>query len=225
LSDEDIPSIPDQIQTYQTGKVVDSSTDIDSRLAGLKKDILNEVSTFLAQKLIPELGGFARLPGIFTAVHEEHKELTGKRLSEQEHDELLNEADRRNKAGNPRSYRQLWEEKYDVPGLRQKQHDKELETKLRAAWDAEQQAKISEAALAGVKPIADGLRTSQILDHKFHIHEEQPAGAPKPREAPSAAEREALSGAQRATQAYLQRRNSGIPMGAPHERKGPGKAA
>ena len=61
---------------------------------------------------------------------------------------------------------------------------------------------------------------AQIFDHKFKVHEEtQPQAAPKLRETPSAAERQALSGAERATKRHLERRGMGVPMGAPDERK------
>lgn len=225
LSDEDVPVIPDLIETYQSKKVVDSSADIDSRMADLKKDIMADVGKYLTEKLVPELGGMAQLDITWNDILEEHKELTGKRLPVKEQQTLLNEAGARIRAGKPTSLKALWEEKYEVPDLRQKMHDGTLEKEFRAKWDAEQQAKLSEAAIQGIKTPTDGLRTSHIFDHKFKVHEEAPASAPKPRETPSAAEREALSGAQRATQRHMQRRNAGLPLGAPDERKGGGKAA
>lgn len=218
LSDDDIPTIPDQIETYQKGKPVDSSTDIDQKLAAFEK----KITTYLAERLVPELGGMAQLDIVWADIRDQHRELTGKRMTAKEAQELLNEADKRGRAGKPISLPALWEEKYNVPDLRQKHHDENLEKQLRDKWDAEQKAKLSEAALAGVHPGMEqqGLRTSQIFDHKFKVHEEtQPAAAPKLREAPSAAERQALSGAERATKRHLERRGAGIPMGAPDERK------
>ena len=82
--------------------------------------------------------------------------------------------------------------------------------------------------MAGIHPTAphqEGLRTSHIFDHKFNVHEGGTGEAPKPREMPSAAERQALSGAERATKRHLERRANGIPMGAPDERKNPTKVA
>ena len=229
LSDDDIPTIPDQIETYQTRRPVDSSTDIETKLADFEKRFKDDMSKYLAEKLVPELGGMAQLDIVWSDIRDEHRELTGKRLSAKEAQELLNEADRRGRAGKPISLKQLWEEKYDAPALRQKTHDDNLAKELRAKWDAEQQARISEAAMAGVRPVASdgqGLRTSQIFDHKFRVHEEAPAAAPKPQETPSANQRSALSGAERAGKRYLERRAAGVPMGAPDERKaGGGKAA
>jgi hypothetical protein len=225
LSDDDIPTYKDLIDTKAKGKPVDhSDIDIDSKLQALE----DKLTKYLAEKLVPELGGMARLPGIFDGVREEHRELTGKKLTQKEHDELLNEAERRAKSGRPVSYMQLWEEKYNVPELRQKQHDQTFEKELRAKWDAEQKARLSEQALQGISPVApeqQGLRTSNILNHKFQLHEEAPAGAPKSREAPSAADRQALSGADRASRRFLERRANGVPMGAPDERKAPTKVA
>jgi len=218
LSDDDIPSIPDQIETFQTRRPVDNSTDIDQKLADFEK----KITTYLTERLVPELGGMAQLDIVWSDIRDEHRELTGKRMTAKEAQELLNEADRRGRAGRPISLKALWEEKYDAPNLRQKHHDDGLEKELRAKWDAEQQAKISEAALAGVRPGMEqqGLRTSQIFDHKFKVHEDtQPSSAPKLRETPSAAERQSMSGAERAGKRFLERRASGVPMGAPDERK------
>ena len=143
-------------------------------------------------------------------------------MSKKEHEELLAEADRRARSGQPISYEQLWQEKYEVSGLRQKKHDDDLEKKLRSKWDDEQKAKLSEQALQGIHPTApdqNGLRTSNILEHKFRVHEETPGAAPKVKEAPSSTERSALTGAERAGKRFLERRANGIPMGAPDERK------
>jgi len=224
LGDDDIPSIPDQIQTYQTRSPVDSSADVDQKLAAFKQ----EMTRYLAEKLVPELGGMAQLDIMWSDIRDEHRELTGKRLSAKEAQQLLDEADKRSRAGRPISLKALWEEKYDAPSLRQKSHDNTLEKELRAKWDAEQQAKISEAAMAGVRPVAPdqgGLRTSSLFSHKFQVHEDTAAApaatqaAAQAKQAMSASERQALSGAERAAKRYLERRANGIPMGAPDERK------
>lgn len=218
LSDDDVPNIPDLVETYQTKKPVDGSTDIDQRLADFEK----KITSYLSDRLVPELGGMAQLDIVWADIRDEHRELTGKRMSAKEAQELFNEAQRRGRAGQPISLKALWEEKYDAPSLRQRHHDDGLEKELRSKWDAEQAAKLSEAALQGVRPGVDqGLRTSQILSHKFKVHEEtEPMAVPKLREVSSAAERQSLSGAERASKRFLERRASGIPMGAPDERKG-----
>lgn len=223
LSDDDIPNTPDLIDTSRTGKPVDTSTDIDAKLNALE----NKLTKYVADKLIPELGGMAQLDIEWASIRDEHRDLTGKSMTAKESQWLLDEAGNRGRAGKPTSLRALWEEKYDIPKLRQKSHDDDILKEARAKWDAEQQAKLSEAALAGIRPTTPdqaGLRTSQILHHKFQVHEEAPGAAPKPREAPSAADRQALSGSERATRRYLERRANGVPMGAPDERK-PSKVA
>lgn len=223
LSDDDIPNIPDQIETYQTRRPVDTSVDLEARLEAFEKKFKDDMGKYLAEKLVPELGGMAKLPIVYMDIVNEHTQLTGKPLTAKEVDELLNEADRRSRAGKPISLKGMWEEKYNAPELRQKFHDTTFEKELRAKWEAEQAAKLSEAALAGVRPGTPdqaGLRTSQIFGHKFKVHEETtPLAAPKLREAPSAAERQSLSGAERASKRYLERRGAGVPMGAPDERK------
>lgn len=227
LSDEDVPNIPDQIQTFQKGKVVDHSTDLanlDERFNAFEK----KMTTYITERLVPELGGMAQLDIVWNDIRDEHRELTGKRLTAKEQQELLNEADRRGRAGKPISLKLLWEEKYDAPSMRTKKHDDDLTKELRAKWDAEQTARLSEEALAGTRPGTPqvGLRTSQVFDHKFKVHETtDPAAAPAQRETSSATERQALSGADRATKRYLERRNAGIPLGGPDERKSGGRAA
>ena len=229
LSDDEIPNIPDQIETYQTRRPVDTSTDLDARFSAFEKKFKDDMGKYLAEKLVPELGGMAKLPIVYMDIVNEHQQLTGKPLTAKEVDELLNEADKRSRAGRPISLKAMWEEKYDAPAMRQKFHDTGFEKELRAKWDAEQAAKISEAALAGVRPGTPdqtGLRTSQIFGHKFKVHEETtPLAVPKLRETPSAAERQSLSGAERATKRHLERRGAGIPMGAPDERSRPTKVA
>jgi hypothetical protein len=219
LSDDDVPDIPDMIETHQKGRVVDTSTDLDKRFADFEK----KLTSYITDRLVPELGGMAQLDIVWNDIRDEHRELTGKRLTAKEAQELLNEADKRGRAGKPISLKLLWEEKYDASALREKHHDDALEKKLRDRWDTEQTAKISEAAMQGIRPGMErqGLRTSQIFDHKFKVHEEtEPTAAPKLRETPSASDRQALSGAERASKRFLERRAAGIPMGAPDERKG-----
>ena len=213
LSNDDIPDRTDIRRTAQDGVVHDTSRDLDDRFAAFEKKMMANIT----QQLIPEMGGMARLPSIFVNTWAEHEKLTGKMLSEKEHEDLLNEADRRHRAGRPISYRQMWEERYDVPALRQKAHDTNLEKELRAKWDAEETAKRSEEALAGIRPQPGGqmLRTSNIFEHKFRIHDELPAAAPKIRENASAAERQREGGAARATRRWLEDRANGIPIGAP----------
>lgn len=229
LSDEDVPNIPEQIETYQKGKVVDSSTDLDEKLAAFEKAFEKKITTFVTERLVPELGGMAQLDIVWNDIRDEHRELTGKRLTAKEAQELLNEADKRGRAGRPISLKAMWEEKYDAPSLRQKHHDDDFEKKLREKWDSEQAAKISEAAMQGIRPGMQqqglGLRTSQIFDHKFKVHEEaEPQAVPKLRETSSAAERQALSGSERAAKKWIERRGAGIPIGAPDERRS-GKVA
>lgn len=220
LSDDDVPEFKDLVSTSHKGKVVDNSADIDQKLAAFKK----EMGDYISQKLVPELGGMAQLDIVWSDIRDEHRELTGKRLTAKEQQELLAEADKRSRAGRPISLKALWEEKYDAPELRQKQHDEALTKEVRAKWDAEQAAKRSEEAMQGIRPstpTGEGLRTSPILDHKFKVHEDPAAPANGTAAKPplqSGNERQSLSGAERAAKRYLERRAAGVPMGAPDER-------
>ena len=218
LSDEDIPSYSDLIKTEQKGKPVDNSNDLDERFNKFEQ----KITKLIGDKLIPELGGMARLDTLWPEIRDEHEELTGKKMNARQMQELLDEASARHRAGKPTGLKDLWEEKYNVGELRQKHHDDGLEKRLRQKWDDEQKVKLSEAALQGISPVApeaQGFRTSNILQHKFKVHEEPPAAAPKTREATSSRDRQAATGGERAAQRFLERRANGIPMGAPDERK------
>ena len=220
LSDDEVPPFQDLVDTSRRGRPVDTSmeVDVDSKLAAFEK----KIEKYIADKLVPELGGMAQLDIVWADLRDEHRELTGKRMTAKEAQELLVEADKRGRSGRPISLKALWEEKYDAPKLREKKHDDELIKSERSKWDAEMQAKRSEEALQGIHPSTGdqtGLRTSQIFNHKFQVHEEAPAAAPKVRETKSANERQGLSGSERAAKRYIERRSAGVPMGAPDERK------
>ena len=131
LSDDDIPTYKDLIDTESKQKVVDHSLDIDQKIAAVKADIVN----YLTQKLVPELGGMAQLDIAWADIRDEHRELTGKRMTAKEAQELLADADKSAKAGRPVSLKQMWEQKYDAASLRQKRHDEDLTKELRQKWD------------------------------------------------------------------------------------------
>ena len=71
LTDDDLPGMSDLIETAKKGKVVDSTDDLETRLATLRADITKEVEEKFTKTLIPELGSMASLPIIWTAGHPE----------------------------------------------------------------------------------------------------------------------------------------------------------
>ena len=108
LSDDDIPSYKDLIDTKVKGKPVDSSGDLDARLAAFREDINRDIGKYISDRLVPELGGMAKLDIVWSDIRDEHRELTGKRLSAKEQEDLLTEADKRTRSGKPTSLKAMW---------------------------------------------------------------------------------------------------------------------
>lgn len=208
LGDDDIPPMGDLIDTRKTGKVTDSTPDIEERLVTLRKEITEEIT----KTLIPELSGMANLDIVWAEIADEHRELTGKRLGAKDRQAILDEARKNNK-----SLAAVWEEKYEIPTARKRVEREQIVKEERQKWDDEQRAKISQRALEGVRPEAPdetGLRVSQVLKHSFQERGVQaPVEDGKVRAMPSAEDRGKLSGAERAAQKYLERRGAGVPLG------------
>jgi hypothetical protein len=128
----------DLIETAKKGKVVDSTDDLETRLATLRADITKEVEEKFTRTLIPELGSMASLPIIWNDIAREHFELTGKNLTFAEQQDILKSA----RAGEG-SLRDVWEKKYEVSGdtgLRMKKRDEEM----RKSWESDREKKDAE---------------------------------------------------------------------------------
>ncbi|HYT09005.1 MAG TPA: hypothetical protein VEL77_15275 [Rugosimonospora sp.] len=220
LSDEDIPPMRDLIATRKTEKPQDSTADLDARLDAFRKDFEKTI----AERLLPELSSMTDLDIIWANMRDEHRELTGKRLSADDQRAILKEA--REKG---RKLVDVWEEKFAIPDARKKQEYAAWEKEARGKWDAEQTAKRSQEALEGVRPGAadeTGLRLSPVLKKQFAERGVDPGqtvpqtpGEVKPgehvRTMPSGEQRQALTGAERAAKRFLERRANGIQMGQP----------
>jgi hypothetical protein len=217
LTDDDIPGMADLIKTRKTGDLP-KEPDLDARLAAFKTEIMDGIS----KTLVPELTGMSELDLVWDDIREEHKELTGKRLTASDQRALLKEA--REKGT---SIKALWEERNDVPALRKTQereawkrdYDQELADK-----DKERRSKEAlEMVGRGREEAPLNERGSMVLKKRFAIHEEVPAdtrGTGNEKRAASAADRERKSGAERAATKFLEKgglANLGKP--APVERK------
>lgn len=216
LSDEDIPPTGDLIDTRKSGKVHDSTADLDERLAAFEKKFEDKIT----QTLLPELAGMTDLDIIWANMRDEHKELTGKRLTADEQREILKDA-----RANGRKLTDVWEEKFKIPDARKKLERDGYEKELRTKWDAEQTAKRSAEALEGIRPGAadeTGLRLSTVLRKQFAERGAEPVQQTEvkpgehtrtPVKMPSGEQREGLTGAERAAKKYLERRAAGVPIG------------
>jgi hypothetical protein len=141
LNDADLPGMSDLIETAKKGKPVDSTDDLDTRLATLKADIKKEVEADFVKTMMPELGSMAALPMIWQEINREHQELTGKALTFAEQQDILKSA----RAGEG-SLRDVWEKKYQIApgewgdGMRMQKRDE----KLKQTWESDREKKDAE---------------------------------------------------------------------------------
>jgi len=169
LSDDDLPGMSDLIETRKSGTVVDSTPSVDDRLKAFKTEIMADMRKEFVGSLMPELGALANLPLVWNEVSREHEELTGKRLSYAEQQEILESARKDNKP-----IRAVWEEKYGISGddgIRMKKRDERIISEQRAQWEKEQAERMSRQALEQVTPsgheIGAGPGISSVFKTKF----------------------------------------------------------
>ena len=157
LTDDDLPGMSDLIETAKKGKVVDSTDDLETRLATLRADITKEVEERFTKTLIPELGSMASLPIIWNDIAREHFELTGKNLTFAEQQDILKAA----RAGEG-SLRDVWEKKYEIvgdTGLRMKKRDEQM----RKDWESEREKADAEKRSKDALNVVTGQRDQPDL--------------------------------------------------------------
>jgi len=204
LTDSDLPGIEDIKATAATGRVVDTSPDLDQRFTSFKEQIFKEFN----DRLIPEISGLAILPTIWNEIAYEHEKLTGKRLSDKEQKDILAEARKTNT-----SLVNVWQDKYEIPDKRLAVRDADNEKRLRAQWDDEQAKKNQEMALRGIRPesnefaLAD--RQSPIFKRDFNVQVDHEGGQGVKAPARTDAVRERTSGAERAAAKFQERARNG----------------
>jgi len=223
LTDEDVPGISDLIATRKTGTVVDSTEDIEKRWADREAALEARLEKKFAGAMIPELGAMASLPIIWQNIADEHFELTGKRLSFAEQQEILKAARAENKP-----LRDVWEEKFQIggdSGLRMKKRDETLKSSWQAEREKEEADKRSKQALEVVTPtqadLGNGPGISPAFKTRFRTFEMDPQkpatpaadGVPSLKVEPGQHVRQSgdrgPSAAQRAAAKYLERQASG----------------
>lgn len=215
LSDDDIPTASGSGVKPPENKQGD--IDIDAKLKTFGEGLMRTIrEDMLAMPRVSEVQSFIR---------DEHKELTGKRLTREEMNDLLVEATK-----NKTTLESAWENKYKISDARQTKRDTDNKTKWQQEWEAEQRQKNSEAAMAGVRQSADGKFDAQspVLRKEFKLSEDPYSngggssttttttntgngnnGGTPSTPAPK------MSGAERAAVRFMERRNNGIPMGQP----------
>jgi hypothetical protein len=227
LDDNDLPGMSDLIETRKAGTVVDSTPDIDAKLASFGDDLMKRMEQKFVTSLTPELGAMASLPLVWHEIDREHVELTGKPLSFKEKQDILAAA----RAGTDSSLGKgsimgIWQDRYQIEGpegLRMKKRDEGL----RKTWEQEREAteakKRQDEALNIVTPqqrdLGAGPGISAAFKTQFKQYPQDPNSAEAAKGIPSLEVQPGQhvrqtgdrgpSGAQRAARKYLTNQNTG----------------
>lgn len=182
LTDEDLPGMSDLIQTRKGGKPVDSTEDIDTRMATFKADLMKEMEAKFVGAMTPELSSMAKMPLIWSRIEREHKELTGKELTNEEAQEIYDLAVKGTDSSLGKgSLYGVWQDKYQIGGdngLRMQKRDERLKSEWAAERDRADAEKMQRQALEVVTPatreLGDGVGISAAFKTKFRTYEMDP---------------------------------------------------
>jgi hypothetical protein len=169
LDDNDVPTRQEVKKTAVTGEVQGDGIDVKKLQAEFKKELMAE--------LMPEMRGILSLGPIWDDIKENHKDITGKRLTKAEQNELMQEAQASNI-----SLEAAWNKKYDIPKL---SRDRDVATAVKAErekWDTEQKQKRSAEMLdaAGRGRDADFSGSeAPVLRKKFGVGDSDGDGGEK----------------------------------------------
>jgi len=227
LTDEDLPGMSDLIETRKTGVPTDNTPDIETRLVAFGEDLMKKMEAKFVNAMTPELGAMANLPLIWGEIQREHEELTGKRLTFAEQQEILKSArDNTDSSMGKGSIYGIWIDKYKIggeDGLRMKKRDERLKAEWVSDREKAEADERSKKALEVVTPSApdlgDGPGISAAFKTRFRTFEMDPNkpatpagdGVPTLKVEPGQHVRQTgnrgLSGAQRAAQKFLEQRS------------------
>lgn len=208
LTDEELPSVT------VTGTVTppkDAGKDGKFDEEALVKRITEQISG----QLLPHLTATMQAPGLVGDISDEHKQLTGKRLTSAELNELLADA-----AKNRTTLVSAWESKYKIGDLRQTKWQEAERVRIRQEVEDRFKAERSEEALNTVRGRHDQTVTddmsSPVVGREYgnrsgEVVEGSKGVAPKPAPLPQ----QKVSGAQRAAEKWVERRSQGVPVGGP----------
>lgn len=201
LSDEDIPAL--DVRNPAGTKTDGGQIDLDKKLEEFGRKILST--------LREDLSALPRVAALQSDIMLQHQELTGKRLTRDEMNELLSVAEKERVP-----LETAWERRYDIPKLRmEREIERRVKEELERA-EAERRRKASEEALSGVRRSPEeilGKPLSPVLGRTFGADAKPKDPADSGPADKSARPR--LSGAERAAAKFLERRSQGIPLGAP----------
>lgn len=180
-------------------------------------DLMAKREADLIKRLMPELISFPKISNIQQEIRERHLDLTGKRMTAREMDELMAEATKDNSGG----LMGVWQTKYDIPKIEMERHDKGVADAAIAEYERKAKARASEDALSSVhhQDSSRPYSTSPVLRQYRDRSKEggelvgdtkngngNGNGNGKPPE-------RAMSGSERAAVKWVERRNQGIGFG------------
>jgi len=157
LTEDDLPGISELIETAKTGKVTDDTPDLETRLTAMRAEITKELEQKFVSSLGSELGAMAKLDVIWPRIMYDHEQLTGKRMTAEEQEEILTAA-QRGEGG----IVQVWENKFGIAGdtgLRMKKRDEEM----RKSWETDREKKDAEKRSQDALNVVTGNRDQPDL--------------------------------------------------------------
>lgn len=182
LTDDDLPGMSDLIETRKTGTVVDSTPDIETRLASFKTELKSELEKQFVGAMTPELGSMAKIPLIWQEIDREHEELSGKRLTFAEKQEIFDLAQRGTDSSMGKgSIYGIWQDKYNIAGdtgLRMQKRDEKLKAEWQTEMDKKNAEDLQRRALEVVTPaqreLGDGAGISAAFKTRFREYDMDP---------------------------------------------------
>lgn len=181
LSDADLPGMSDLIETAKTGKKVDTTDDLETRLTALKTEITSSLEKKFVDTLGTELGSMADLDVVWPEISYEHEQLTGKPMTPTERRAVLTAA----KKGEG-TLRQVWEKQFNITGddgLRMQKRDEANRKKWeedREKTDAEKRSRdaLNVVSPQGAPDLGTGPGISAAFKTRFRTFEMDPNKAP-----------------------------------------------
>jgi hypothetical protein len=176
--------------------------------------LMNKTLEDYTKKLMPELVSFPQISNLQQEIRDQHKELFGKRITNEEMKEIMTAAA---KDGSP-GLMKIWEDRFEVGKVRGEIHDKEVAANAIKHHEEERTRKASEDAIRQVHNQADPtkpLSSSPVLrEYRSRSEDGQPEAPangkgkendnvkpPEPRR--SGAERAAIKWTERANQGLI----------------------
>lgn len=211
LSDDDIPAVTTPAKVTSDDKGL-SAESIKTMLKEFKSEFMREIA--------PELMAFPQVSAIQQEIYRRHRELTGKDMNLAEMKDLM----KTSQSENGPNLMQAWREKHGIDKLEKDREHADLKKQWQVERDDEDKKRRSEEAMRGVKATVDGeVKTfSPVIGRKYETHNEpaerqQTEQRPQTQTQQQAPQPQAsgpkMTGAERAAQKYIERRQAGIPMG------------